>query len=58
MELKLWILCLSSRSDADFDRDKLRAYTGEPLYYSFGAFIEFSTGESGDFLPIEWFAEP
>lgn len=39
---------------ANFDRDKLRAFTID-LQYHFAAFVRFTTGEGARFLPIEWF---
>jgi hypothetical protein len=42
---------------SDFDRDKLRAYTGLGYRYTLGAFIPFTTGSDGKFGTIEWFVE-
>lgn len=40
---------------AGFDREKLQAFTGKPLSYLVGAFLEFSTGPEGKFLEPQWF---
>jgi hypothetical protein len=40
---------------ANFDRDKLRAYTDKQFRYALGAFVTFSIGADGRFSRIEWF---
>lgn len=45
----------SSGEAADFDRDKLRAYTNLGYNYTLGAFIPFTTGSDGKFGTVEWF---
>jgi hypothetical protein len=42
---------------ADFDRDKLRAFTGPRYAYELGAFLVFDTGDDGRFRPVEWFSD-
>ena len=48
----------ASGASADFDRDKLKAYTTDKLDYRYGAFIPFTTGLRGTFGEIEWFGSP
>jgi hypothetical protein len=40
---------------ANFDRDKLVAFTGEHFHYSLGAFVVFTTGDSAKVGSVEWF---
>lgn len=40
---------------ADFDRDKLAAFTGPGFGYTLGAFIVFATGDEAGIVSIEWF---